>query len=102
MSRWRKGTRTMHIRTLVRSGTVPGQPYAPVTDPHRIEHADVPQHVCGECFGPRRHSNLGRLFCEQCMIRLFGGRWFYDSFIRSERARTTRRLTRLRARGVIS
>lgn len=91
----------IRMRTLLRSGLVPGQPYTPVLDPDRIEHTEVQPHFCGECFGPRRENNLGRLFCEQCLARLFGSRMAYDSFIRSMRARETMRRARLRAKGLI-
>lgn len=85
-SRWKKGTRALRLRTVVRTGKVPGQPSAPVTG-HGAGPSGPEEHYCGECFGRRNRYRAGP-FCSNCEQELFGSpRLGFLSFVRSERAR---------------
>lgn len=93
--RLKKGTRMLRIRTKGRVSWQ-GQPERPRTHPG-IPHAELPRHVCAECFGPRSHYRRGP-FCARCETALFGNsRDGYQAFLRSERARN-REAVRKRAR----
>ena len=100
--RWRKGTRTMRLRTAMRAAGANGQPAAPVTEPDRIKSQGNPaRHTCAECFGPRSTYRQGP-FCARCERELFGDSFNgYKRFIRSERLRQTWVRRRLREAGVL-
>lgn len=90
----------MRMRTEYRTGRQPGQPKLVVTDPeHFPQKKKTEHHYCGECFGPR-NTYEKRLFCNPCMDKMFPmGSWGYDSFMRSCRARNSRFMKRVAARG---
>jgi hypothetical protein len=85
----------MRWRTDKKTGNVPGQPATPLTDARRIPHVRVRSHVCGWCGGrmadATRRVSRARVLCHACMRSEFGGAEAYDSFIRTERARTRER-----------
>lgn len=87
--RWRKGTRTIRLRTAMRATGANGQPKAPVTGHGNIPHRELTRHTCGWCGGPNSHTNRTtrpyRVLCRSCMRAEFGSEYAYDAFIRSER-----------------
>lgn len=90
----------MRMRSTYRSGKVKGLPPLQILNPKRIEsRPSLPHHTCGECFGPRAHTN-DTLFCRQCLKKLFApgvselAHAEYYSFLRSEARRQTRRRKR--------
>lgn len=85
--RWRKGTRALRMRTVIRAGFVPGQPAAPETGHGTRPRGNPERHTCAECFGPRSAYRRGP-FCARCELALFGdSRDGYQKFVRTERAR---------------